>query len=83
MAPGAAVPGGTAFREAAGESIGATSAVLEIAGQTFEKKVGRRAEEVRFTVELKEGMAELHGFFRTEGGEFDILGAYYAVVTRK
>ena len=73
----------TAFREAKGKSIGATNAVLEIGGHTLEKKVGRKDEQVSFTVDLKEGMAELHGFFRTEGGEFDILGAYYAVVTRK
>ena len=83
MAPGAGVPGLTAFREAAGKSIAATSAVLEISGQTIEKKVGKRDDEVRFTVDLKEGLAELHGVFRTEGGEFEILGAYYAVVTRK
>lgn len=83
MAPGAAVPGLTAFRETAGKSIGATSAVLEIGGQTLEKKVGNRDQEISFTVDLKEGLAELHGFFRTEGGKADVLGAYYAVVTRK
>jgi arylsulfatase B len=83
MAPGAAVPGLTAFRETAGKSIGATSAVLEIGGQTLEKKVGNREQEISFTVDLKEGLAELHGFFRTEGGKADVLGAYYAVVTRK
>jgi arylsulfatase B len=82
LAPGAPVPGLTAFRETPGLSIDVVGARLEVAGQTYTTKVNPEAEAAVFEVDLKAGETTLQGIFETRTEKRAEIGSYYAVVER-
>ena len=82
LAPGAPVPGLSAFRETPGKGLGATKATLKMGDVTETKPIVGDADEVRFTLELKKGDYLLEGVFHSDDTSGIRIGAYYAVVER-
>ena len=82
MAPGDPVPGLATFRETPGKAFKFTRASLYVADFYEEKPVGKNAESVRFTVDLKPGDFKLRGVFMTGNSSSDSVSSYYAFVER-
>ncbi len=80
LAPGAPVPGTTAFRETPGKGLDAKLAGIKIAGIEEEKPVGASDQGVSFEVSLKKGEANLDGYFILRDDKK--IGAYYAYLKR-
>lgn len=80
VAPGDPVPGQPGFRVTPGRAIAATSATIEIGGQTKETTVPEGASSVTMKVSLEKGPAELTALFKGDAGE--VTGAYYAYLKK-
>lgn len=79
LPPGDPVPGVQAIRARPGLKISPASVMLEIGDVKKEMEFTAGAQEIEFTVELKEGDTELTGTFLTSKGES--FNAYYAYVS--
>jgi arylsulfatase B len=62
-----------------GKGIGASTAVLDIQGQHFEKAIPKDAVEVTFDVKLKKGNTDVSAYFDGKKGKH---GAYYVYIIK-
>ena len=83
LPPGDPVPGLAAYRDPAGRSIGAQSAILYVGDFYESKPVNADDEGIHFTLELAPGDTKFRASFKTGPGHDDVVGAYYAVVKRR
>ena len=81
LEPGAAVPGGVAYRESAGAKISAVEAEIRVGDETKTVKLDTDSKEASFDFELKEGETEISASFVGKDGKR--VGAFYVYVTKK